>query len=119
LEFVDDEEDDDAIEEKQEIQPEGIDINPTHEFLFLALESNQSGFLPPPPVEPQEDSKNSMRWDFRDGILPPGVEVVGSEPEFVLQKDGSTALFLPPMSYLKVRNSFFFLNSELCSPAII
>jgi hypothetical protein len=72
--------------------------------LTLDLEGNQSGFLPPsPPAELQEDSKNSMRWDFRDGNLPPGVEVVGSEPEFQLQKDGSTALFLPPMSYLKVR----------------
>jgi hypothetical protein len=43
-----------------------------------------------------------MCWDFRDGTLPPGVEVIGAEPEFVLQQDGSTALLLPPMSYLMV-----------------
>jgi hypothetical protein len=30
------------------------------------------------------------------------VEVVNGEPEFMLQTDGSTALFLPPMAYLKV-----------------
>lgn len=59
-----------------------------------------------------------MRWDFRDGILPPGVEVVGSEPEFQLQKDGSTALFLPPMSYLKVLG-LFRLNNLFSSSVII
>jgi hypothetical protein len=46
-----------------------------------------------------------MRWDFREGNLPNGVEVVGGEPEFQLQKDGSTALFLPPLAFLKVRSS--------------
>lgn len=44
----------------------------------------------------------SMKWDFRDATLPPGVEVVNGEPEFMLQTDGSTALFLPPMAYLKL-----------------
>ena len=49
-----------------------------------------------------EDTEVAIKWDFREATLPPGVEVVGAEPEFVLQKDGSTALLLPPMSYLKV-----------------
>lgn len=58
--------------------------------------------VPPPPQDLAEPS-NSLRWDFREGILPTGVEVIGSEPQFQLQKDGSTALYLPPMSYLKVQ----------------
>lgn len=43
-----------------------------------------------------------MTWDFREATIPPGVEVVNGEPEFIMQTDGSTALFLPPMSYLKL-----------------
>lgn len=50
-----------------------------------------------------------MHWDFREGNLPPGVEVVGAPAEFMLQRDGSTALLLPPMSYLKV----FFSGMEI------
>lgn len=44
----------------------------------------------------------SMKWDFREAALPPGVEVVNGEAEFMLQSDGSSALFLPPMAYLKI-----------------
>ena len=44
----------------------------------------------------------SAAWDLRHGALPNGLEVVGGDAEFVSQQDGSMALRLQPMSYLKV-----------------
>lgn len=49
----------------------------------------------------------SLSWDFRNGVLPHGVVVIGGDPEFILQQDGSTVLRLAPMSYLKV--SFLYI----------
>jgi hypothetical protein len=43
----------------------------------------------------------SVVWDFRDGQLPPGLAVSG-EAGFATQPDGSSALRLQPMSFLKV-----------------
>ena len=51
---------------------------------------------------PKKTCNLAMTWDFREAVLPPGVEVVNGEAEFILQPDGSTALFLPPMAYLKL-----------------
>ena len=46
--------------------------------------------------------KAIVSLDFRNGVLPPGVEVVGTDPEFITQQDGSTVLKLPALSHLKV-----------------
>jgi hypothetical protein len=67
--------------------------------------ASATNLLPPQEIPPEDTTANFMRWDFREGNLPLGVEVVGGEPEFQLQKDGSTALFLPPMAFLKVSAS--------------
>lgn len=56
-------------------------------------------------VEPGRSSAvkgESIAWDFRNGGMPAGIDVVGGEPEFVPQQDGSTVLRLQPLSYLKV-----------------
>lgn len=45
--------------------------------------------------------------DFRMGILPQGVEVVGGEPIFMTQPDGSTVLRLAPQSYLRVITIYY------------
>ena len=47
-------------------------------------------------------SSGVVSWDFRSGVLPHGVEVVGGEPIFMTQTDGSTVLRLAPQSYMKV-----------------
>jgi hypothetical protein len=68
---------------------------------FLTSLEGKDSTIPIPPSRLSR-SDEAMRWDFREGILPPGIEVIGGEPEFQLQRDGSTALYLPPMCFLKV-----------------
>lgn len=46
---------------------------------------------------------NHKSWDFRSGNLPLGVEIVG-EYSFVLQRDGSSALLLPPSTYINIHS---------------
>lgn len=60
---------------------------------------------------PNNASEKVLSWDFRDGVLPTGIEIVGAgaDPQFLGQRDGSTALLLPANSYLKVRKQNLIL----------
>ena len=46
--------------------------------------------------------KEKIEWDFRDGQLPNGIEVVGENAQFFPSKDGSMALQLGPESFLRI-----------------
>lgn len=57
-----------------------------------------------PDARPQKsEAGGTVTLDFRNGELPVGVEVVNGEPEFVQQQDGSTALKLSSLSYLRIQ----------------
>lgn len=62
------------------------------------------GRAPLPARAAPAGAEPAAAWDLRHGALPGGLEVMGGESEFVSQQDGSTALRLQPMSYLKVQS---------------
>ncbi len=66
------------------------------------LESNETKQDIIQNITAKDDSNPSFSWDFRDGVMPDGIEVVGGDAEFIIQKDGSHALLLPANCYLKV-----------------
>jgi hypothetical protein len=76
---------------------------------MMEVSSGESGIVFPPTVprkstalKPLKDQSTEITWDFRNGELPAGIEVVGGPVEFIPQLDGSMALKLAPQSYLKV-----------------
>ena len=45
--------------------------------------------------------ESALSWDFRNGTIPNGIEIVG-EYEILVQTDGSTCLSIGPQSYINV-----------------
>lgn len=69
----------------------------------------QGGAPAPPPPPPKLGEEGgapelSRNWDFRHSKMPEGVTIIGDEmgeAKLEVQQDRSTALVVPPKSYLK------------------
>lgn len=90
------------------------------ESLYVEEEGQEGDKTKPPgPPPPPQDAKS---WDFRHGKMPEGVMIINDEPgnaQLEVQQDRSTALFVPPKSYLKFDRACLGPSSNASIPLFI